>query len=492
MIRSRVNGGVLHRTLPFAPTLTSRDRRTLAQRIELDGAIRGRAPLHVSDAALNVLRMAEAQVQSIAPFRPVRGDFSDWDGRPGGALRAFGAATPQALQSYLAAQGAAIAEMAGSAASALDWLNTQKQPLEPADARLVGRWRALSADLTQYRAKSPTSAMIAVPAIIADQLDKLDIDNCSASLAQIDVPAAGDIVASAGIRLVSSAREQCFRLQMGGGIEAFQQIRGYFARYLAGRFPFSADAGAPAADLQQTAAFTALLDKDLAAAQRGLAAAAAVGRGHPSDERFIEQLARAKPWLDALVARGADGTLQGMEVNVEWRVDRLDEVGADQVIEWKLASGSDLLTYPSSGTVPARWKPGLPASISLRWAKDSQWQPMVDAGQPTLSSEGDVARWGASDTWALLRLVRLHQTRDEGGASSAGQSPGRMLFTVPVRDRKGDIQTARMFMRIGFVGAGKTPLAMPDLPVAAPAFEGRGMSTVTYPIPMTQIEAGRG
>jgi type VI secretion system protein ImpL len=67
-----------------------------------------------------------------------------------------------------------------------------------------------------------------------------------------------------------------------------------------------------------------------------------------------------------------------------------------------------------------------------------------------------------------------------------------MLFTVPVRDRKGDIQTARMFMRIGFVGAGKTPLAMPDLPVAAPAFEGRGMSTVTYPIPMTQIEAGRG
>ena len=71
---------------------------------------------------------------------------------------------------------------------ALDWLNAQKQPLEPADAQLVSRWRALSVDLAQYRAKSPASAMIAVPSIIADQLDKLDVDNCSVSLAQIDVP----------------------------------------------------------------------------------------------------------------------------------------------------------------------------------------------------------------------------------------------------------------------------------------------------------------
>lgn len=447
--------------------------------------------LRVSDAALNVLRTTEAQLQAIAPFRPIRGDFADWDGRPGGALRAFGTATPQALQSYLAAQSAAIADVAGSAAGALDWLATQRQPLDPADARLVGRWKALGADLTQYRAKSPTSAMVAVPALIADQLDKLDVENCSASLAQVDVPPAGDIVASAGVHLISSAREQCFRLQMGGGTAAYERIRSYFSRYLAGRFPFAADADAPAADLRQTVAFAALLDKELPAAQRGLAAATTVGRGHSGGEQFIAQLARAKPWLDALVARGADGALQGMEVNVEWRVDRADEVGADQVIEWKLASGSDVLAYPPSGNAPARWKPGLPASLSLRWAKDSMWRPMADTGQPTLTSDGDVATWAAGDTWALLRLMRLHQTRDDGGLADAGPS-GRILLSLPVRDRKGDVRTARMFLRIGFVGAAKVPLAMPELPVAAPAYEGPGRSTVAYPDVSGQLEAGRG
>jgi type VI secretion system protein ImpL len=453
--------------------------------------------LHVSDAALAVLRATDAQLQSLAPFTPARGDFSGWNGRPGGSLRAFGAATPQALQAYLAAQAAAVADTASYAASALDWLTAQKQPLAPADMQLVSRWKALSADLAQYRAKSPTSAIIAVPAIIADQLDKLDVDNCSVSLAQIVVPETRDIVASAGMRLVSSAREQCFRLQTGNGMEAYEQIRSFFSRYLAGRFPFAANANAPAADIRQTAAFVALLDQHLADAQRGLAAAAAAGRGRTGSEQFLAQLAQAKPWLDALVARGADGALQGVELNVEWRVDRADEVGADQVIEWKLASGSDVLTYPSSGGPPARWKPGLPVSLGLRWAKDSPWQPMFDAAQPTLSSEHSVATWSGGDTWALLRLVRLHQMQGEPGAASASggagpAQPARLLLTVPVHDRSGAIQTARMFMRVGFVGAAKTPQAIPDLPVAAPAYEGPGMSTVRYPATTIQDEAGRG
>ena len=447
--------------------------------------------LRVSDAALAVLRATDAQLQSLAPFRPVQGDFSDWNGSPGGALRAYGATTPQALQTYLAAQSAAVADTAASAASALDWLTAQKYPLEPADARLVNRWKALSADLAQFKAKSPTSAMIAVPAIISEQLDKLDLDNCTATLERIVLPPDGDLVASQGIRLVSSAREQCFRLQMGTGTQGYEQIRSFFANYLAGRFPFSADAGAPGADVRQVASFVTLLDNHLADAQRGLAAAAAVGRARPESERFVAQLTRARPWLDMLLARGADGTLQGMELYVDWRVDRADEVGADQVIEWKLASGSDRLTYPSPGGTPARWRPGLPVSLSLRWAKDGPWQPMFDATQPTLSGEHGVATWSASDEWALLRLARLHQMPVDASAASAGQAP-RMLLTLPVRDRNGAIQTARMYMRLGYMSAAKTPQALPDLPVAAPAFEGQGPATAPYPSAAGAVQAGRG
>ncbi|TKC81432.1 hypothetical protein FAZ69_27775 [Trinickia terrae] len=446
--------------------------------------------LRVSDAAVIVLRAADAQLQTLAPFRPARGDFSDWNGNPGGALRAFGAATPQALQTYLAAQSAAVADAAGSAAGALDWLNAQRPPLEPDDARLVSRWKALSTDLAQYRAKSPASAMIAVPTLIAEQLDKLDLDNCRATLDQVDVPATGDIVASAGVRLVSSAREQCFRLQMSAGMEAYEQIRSFFARYLAGRFPFAADANAPAADVRQTTAFVAMLDAHLADAQRGLAAAAAGGRGRPDEARFVAQLAGAKPWLDALLARGADGTLQGMELSVEWRVDRTDEAGADQVIEWKLASGGDTLTYPSSGEPPVRWKPGLPVAVSLRWAKDAPWQPMFDAAQPTLAGEHSVATWSAADTWALLRIARLHQMPADAGTASAGL-PGRLLFTVPVRDRNGAIQTARMYMRIGFVNAAKAPQAIPELPAAAPGSDARGTAALSYQSAAGLAQAGR-
>ncbi|HKR40269.1 MAG TPA: type VI secretion system protein, partial [Paraburkholderia sp.] len=243
--------------------------------------------LRVSDAALEVLRSTDVQLQSLEPFRPLRGDFSAWNGNAGGSMRAFGAATPEALQTYLAAQSSAVADTATLASSALDWLTTQNPPLSTADARLVARWKALFADLAQFRARSPASALVAVPSIISNQLDKMDLDTCSASLAQVDVPGAGDIVSSAGMRLVSSARERCYRLQIGTGGDAYEQLRSYFARYLAGRFPFSADANAQAADLRQTAAFVAMLDARLADAQRGMSAAAASGGPQAGAQQFL-------------------------------------------------------------------------------------------------------------------------------------------------------------------------------------------------------------
>ncbi|WP_233809712.1 type VI secretion system protein [Paraburkholderia sp. HP33-1] len=431
--------------------------------------------LRVSDNALDVLRSTDAQLQSLEPFRPPRGDFSAWNGSPGGSQRAFAAATPEALQTYLAAQAGAVADTAGGASSALDWLVTQNPPLAPADARLVARWKALFADLAQYRAKSPASALVAVPSLIANQLDKMDLDICSASLAQADVPDTNDIVASAGTRLISSARERCYRLQIGTGLGAYDQLRAAFARDLAGRFPFAADANAPAADLRQTTAFVALLDARLADAQRGMSAAAASGAAHSDAQQFLAELALAKPWLDALAARGADGAPLGVDVTVEWRIDRADEAGADQVIQWSLASGTQMLTWPAVGGTPLRWAPGQPVALGLRWAKDSPWRPMQDAAQPTLSIEGEDATWAANDPWALLRLIRLHAVPGEGAEGIA-----RMLLSVPVRDRKGATQTARMFMRVDMAGASKTALLYPDLPYSAP-----GLGTPGTYVPRT-------
>ncbi|WP_027797779.1 type VI secretion system protein [Paraburkholderia acidipaludis] len=445
--------------------------------------------LRVSDAALGVLRSTDVQLQSLEPFRPLRGDFSGWNGSPGGSQRAFGAASPEALQTYLAAQAGAVSDAAAGAASALDWLVTQNPPLSTADAHLVARWKALFADLTQYRARSPASALVAVPAIISNQLDKMDLDTCGASLAQAEVPATGDVIASAGVQLVSSARERCYRLQIGTGMDAYEQLRSAFARNLAGRFPFSADANAPAADLRQTAAFVALLDAKLADAQRGISAAEASGAAHPDAQQFLAKLARAKPWLDALVARGADGALVGVDVAVDWRIDRSDETGADQVIQWSIESGSQMLAWPASGGPPLRWAPGQPAALSLRWAKDGPWRPMQDAAQPTLSVDGEDATWAANDTWALLRLVRLHAVPEEG-AEGAGNA--RMLLSVPVRDRSGATQTARMFMRVGMTGASKTALSYPDLPFSAPGSSLYIPRTVTYGQWPADAEAGHG
>lgn len=438
--------------------------------------------LRVSDAALGVLKAGDGQLQTLAPFRPVRGDFSDWNGNPGGATRAYGAASPDELRAYLNAQSGAIADAAGSAAGALDWLMSRNPPLDASDARLVARWKALYADLAQYRAKSPASALVAVPAIVANQLDKMDLNTCGVMLAQVDVPGGADIVSGAGERLVTSARERCFNLQIGTGMTAYDRLRTFFARELAGRFPFSADADAPAADLRQTVVFVAMLDANLADAQRGMSAAVSTGRAPVDAQQFLDTLAHAKPWLDALVARGPDGRYTGLPVAVDWRVDRGEEAGADQVIEWSLASGAQTLGYPSTDATPLRWSPGTPAALTLRWAKNSPWQPMQDAAQPTLSTDGRAATWSVGDSWALLRLMRLHG----GGAEGA-----RMQLSLPVHDGHGANQTARMYLRLSFLANGKTPLDYPELPYAAPGMQARAVTSTRYPARQYSLAGGR-
>ena len=81
-------------------------------------------------------------------------------------------------------------------------------------------------------------------------------------------------------------------------------------------------------------------------------------------------------------------------------------------------------------------------------------------------------------------------------ANAPPPMPARLMLTLPVRDHSGEIQSARMYLHLGFVGAAKTPQAIPDLPVAAPRDDGTGVTTRTrtrsWPMPTSQSVVGRG
>jgi type VI secretion system protein ImpL len=85
--------------------------------------------------------------------------------------------------------------------------------------------------------------------------------------------------------------------------------------------------------------------------------------------------------------------------------------------------------------------------------------------------------------------VRLHAV-PEDGADGAGNA--RMLLSVPVRDRNGGTQTARMFMRVGMTGASKTALSYPDLPFSAPGSSVYIPRTISYGPGSADTDAGHG
>ena len=59
-----------------------------------------------------------------------------------------------------------------------------------------------------------------------------------------------------------------------------------------------------------------------------------------------------------------------LDFGIQFRVNREDEIGANQIIDWKLDVGKKKFAYLSDD-LNGRWVFGDPVRLTLRWANDS-------------------------------------------------------------------------------------------------------------------------
>ncbi|HUJ96854.1 MAG TPA: hypothetical protein VLV85_01355, partial [Stellaceae bacterium] len=175
--------------------------------------------------------------------------------------------------------------------------------------------------------------------------------------------------------------------------------------------------------------------------------------------------------------------LPGFDVDVDFRVNRRFEQGADQIIDWQLAIGDQVFRRGQPGK-PVRWHLGDPVTVSLRWAKDGPTSPVLQGVADAEELKTRVVSWSYDDRWALLRLLIDHRTPSEELDRNAVLSPQVLRFgaqTVavigPDTRAPGPVGRARAFIRVRLSAVppgGKAPVAvaMPDFPTRAPLLLG--------------------
>jgi type VI secretion system protein ImpL len=346
-------------------------------------------------------------------------------------------------------------------------LQRKDLPQDPKNTTLLARWTAIIDSVSKAQDKKPGSTLTALETFIRTDMDKITPENHCA-VPSFD-PTTADFFVRQRNTALTIAEETCRRLV----IQRYNAIATAFTAKLAGRFPFASEppvagqAQTPESAPEDINAFFTLFD------QRSKGLADALDQFGPSlpgsaaAAAFLRRLDQVHAVFPP-VTPDKDPT-PALDLSVQFRTNRDKEIAGNQIIDWTLDAGDQMLHYRAKDNT-AHWRYGDSAQVVMRYAKDS---PSV----PTGGSANDVklrqrmVTWQYTDKWGLFALLSRH-------ASNEFAPPGTktLRFSIPLAPdpgqfaQPGDVHDdTRVYLQLTLNLPGKKePVTVPDFPAQAP------------------------
>ncbi|MEX2570222.1 MAG: type VI secretion system protein [Gemmatimonadota bacterium] len=422
------------------------------------------------DQAVEMLREVDALLEEGGAYRPLGGTLANWNGQQPAIVPAFRARDAEELERYLAEQRNRIRFLVDNLAAPVlgGLLADPLAPYLPSAGEnvnaLVAKWAGLVEELDRYEAQSGSSSVEVLEQFVREEMTAADLPTCVANSGR---PAASgsDFFLLARNRLRNQLYTRCQLLAVERAAAEYGETQRFFNANLAGRFPFARGDGGPGpgmeADVASLRQFYTLYDA------MGIYRAVV---NEPGAARFLEEMGEVRAFLQPLLDPEAQPGSPAFNLAVEFRANRADERGGDQIVDWTLAVGETPVSYRSAEAQTTTWRPGAPAGLTLRWALQSAERPEAEGYVGGSVAERD-ASFRYEGRWSLLRLLQNHVA---AGSENGG---GYLLrFEVPTIRLVGEAgaapsEGAQVFMnvRLDHPQGGTAP-ALPIFPVQAPDF----------------------
>lgn len=414
-------------------------------------------------------------------------DFSWWRGNQPVSYLAYDLASLEDLNGYLALQRKNIAFLARELAVPLLTFSAAENIYAQSGATFD--WNEILTDLDAFENKVPGNPIAALETFIATDMDRVNIDSCSATL-RLPNEASRDYF----LRLRNSLRAQFYRRctelarikvvnDTLAALDNYREIEESFNKSLSGGFPFT-DLGTrpdyPDLDPWELLKFFRLFDAKEKAAREALSRSAEFGAAPKDAAEFLDQVAKVREFFAPFLEK-KQGPM--FDFRVQFRVNTEHEMGANQIIDWKFESGKKKFAYLSDD-LDGRWVFGDPVRLTLRWANNSPVVPVTSASPAPVKAKDRVAVFEYNDHWSLFTLLLKHgpMLKRVGTMAECDQSfdadPYTLKFTVrtdpdpagqPLQHSDLKSSNAEVFMRIGLATANKQePLLLPCFPRKAP------------------------
>jgi type VI secretion system protein ImpL len=414
-------------------------------------------------------------------------DFSWWHGAQPVSYVAYDLASLEDLNGYLALQRKNITFLARDLAVPL--LTFAASQNIYADTASPFDWNEILSDLDAFDNKLPGNPIASLETFIASDMDKATIDGCSGT---IRLPS--DTSRDYFLRIRNTLRLQFYRRcgelarlkavnDTMAALGNYREIEEAFNKNLSGGFPFT-DLGTrpdyPDLDPAELLKFFRLFDSREKAAREALTRSTDFGAAPQSAAQFLDQVARVREFFAPFLEK-KQGPM--MDFRVQFRVNREQEIGGNQIIDWQFEVGKKKFAYLSDD-LEGRWMFGDPVRLTLRWANNSPVVPVTGATPAPVKAKDRVAVFEFNDHWSLFTmLVRQGLMLKRAGTTAEcdqgyDPDPYTLKFTVrtdpdpagtPTQRAELKSANAEVFMRMSLVTANKQePLLLPCFPKKAP------------------------
>ncbi len=436
---------------------------------------------HQAESLLGAVdRLLEAE----APYRPRQGGFGWWDGTPPVAFAAYDVGDPAELALYLELERQRVGAIAqGYAEPLLTWLGQHGVARRPEARGLYLRWEGILLSLKQHEGKKAGNPVSALEDLVLETFTKATPTTCGIAPAA-STRGSSNFFLMRRDELARDLAERCGILVAEHARLRWREVARLFGDRLAGRFPFARAVPEGLAREAEVADLRAFF-RDFAAVRGEILAAQSVeppAFGSAQDEvlRFIEEMTKVETFFASLLASPEFEPSFPLEVSVDFRVNQPAadpaeraaqaaspevEVGGERIIEWSLASGDQRVSHRAAERRLA-WRPGLPVTLTLRWAEDSPRLPKAR----WFTADGQTVTYPYEGRWSLLALLAAHPSQDP--------RPHTLRLVIPTEPNPralatDDTKDTRVFVRLRLAasaGEGKPPqnLTLPRFPLAAP------------------------
>jgi len=453
----------------------------IATPLGIDGELRSALSTQVSYLLRGVHREFVAQQFYEMKHR----DFSWWNGSQPVSYVAYDLASLEDLNTYLSLQRKNVSFLARDLAVPLLTFAASENIYAESG---TFEWNEILVDLDAFDNKLPGNPIASLESFIAD-MDKVSIDTCSGSL-RLPKDDSKDYFR----RLRNTMRGQFFRRctelarvkavnDTLAALENYREIEESFNKSLAGGFPFtdlSTRPDYPDLDPWEMLKFFRLFDSKEKAAREALARSVEFGAATKEASEFLDQVVLVREFFGPFLEK-KQGPM--FDFKVQFRVNGDQEIGANQVIDWKFEVGKKKFAYLNDD-LEGRWVFGDPIRLSLRWANNSPVVPVTSAVPVPLKAKDRIATFAYDDHWSLFTLLLRHgpMLKRVGTQAECDQSfdsePYTLSFSVKTEPdaaaqspQRSELKTsdAVVFMRVSLAKANKQePLMLPCFPRKAP------------------------